>query len=176
MKMSRQWAMSSPDTFKISPITELINRYLAEGEIWADPFVRNSIFKERCTFTNDLNPKIKADCNLEATEFLKLIPSGIVDGVLFDPPYSPRQIQECYGEIGIKVFTTDTNSSFYSLKKDEISRILRVGGLCISFGWNSVGMGKKRGFEILEILLVSHGGNKNDTIVTVEIKRTEFEL
>jgi len=29
-------------------------------------------------------------------------------------------------------------------------------------------MGKNRGFEIVEILLVAHGGHHNDTIVTVE--------
>ena len=40
----------------------------------------------------------------------------------------------------------------------------------ISFGWNSIGFGKNRGFEIIEILLVAHGGTKNDTIVTVERK------
>lgn len=31
-------------------------------------------------------------------------------------------------------------------------------------------MGLKRGFEIVEILLVAHGSNHNDTIVTVEKK------
>jgi hypothetical protein len=33
-----------------------------------------------------------------------------------------------------------------------------------------MGMGKNRFFEIIEILLVPHGGHKNDTIVTVERK------
>jgi len=40
----------------------------------------------------------------------------------------------------------------------------------ISFGWNSGGIGKTNGFEILEILLVAHGAH-NDTICTVERKR-----
>jgi hypothetical protein len=31
-------------------------------------------------------------------------------------------------------------------------------------------MGKNRGFEIQEILLVAHGGNHNDTICVVEKK------
>jgi hypothetical protein len=31
-------------------------------------------------------------------------------------------------------------------------------------------MGKTRGFEIIEILMVCHGGNINDTICTVERK------
>lgn len=46
----------------------------------------------------------------------------------------------------------------------------QTGGVCISFGWNSMGIGKKNGFEIIEILLVAHGGMHNDTIVTVETK------
>ena len=33
-----------------------------------------------------------------------------------------------------------------------------------------MGIGKNRGFEMIEILLVPHGGSKNDTIVTVEQK------
>lgn len=33
-----------------------------------------------------------------------------------------------------------------------------------------MGIGKKNGFEIIEILLVAHGGMHNDTIVTVERK------
>ena len=40
----------------------------------------------------------------------------------------------------------------------------------ISCGWNSTGMGKARGYEIEEILLVNHGAAHNDTIVMVERK------
>jgi hypothetical protein len=54
--------------------------------------------------------------------------------------------------------------------RNEIARVCRVGGYCISFGWNTVGMGKKRGFQAVEILIVSHGGNRNDTLWTVEKK------
>ena len=35
-------------------------------------------------------------------------------------------------------------------------------------------MGKNRGFEIVEILLVAHGGHHNDTICTVEKKIEEI--
>jgi len=33
-----------------------------------------------------------------------------------------------------------------------------------------MGLGKNRGFKMARILLVPHGGSKNDTIVTVENK------
>lgn len=54
--------------------------------------------------------------------------------------------------------------------KDELDRILKPGGIAICCGWNSLGFGLKRKYEMLEILLVPHGGAHNDTIVTVERK------
>lgn len=172
MIIQRIWSMPNSETFKIKPIKELISKYINDG-VWIDPFVRNSIFKNKCKYTNDLNTEIEATHNIEALDFLKSIDSNSADGVLFDPPYSFRQIMECYNGIGRKVFQTDTNGSFYADKKNEIARIVKTGGLVISFGWNSMGIGKTRGFEMIEILLVPHGGSKNDTIVTVEKKIKE---
>lgn len=63
-----------------------------------------------------------------------------------------------------------TQSSFWGNLKKEISRITKEEGIVISFGWNSCGIGKTNGFEIIEILMVSHGGWHNDTIITVERK------
>lgn len=61
--------------------------------------------------------------------------------------------------------------SFYgSNQKKEIARITKKGVYVITCGWNSGGIGKSNGFEIVEILLVPHGGWHNDTIVTVERK------
>ena len=54
--------------------------------------------------------------------------------------------------------------------KNEIARIIKPGGKAICFGWNSMGLGKNRGFKMERILLVPYGGSKNDTIVTVEKK------
>jgi len=94
----------------------------------------------------------------------------LFDGVLFDPPYSPRQVKECYQGIGMNTVAENTKQSFYSNAKNEIHRILKPNGKVISFGRNSMGMGKNRGYEMNRILLVPHGGAKNDTIVTVETK------
>jgi hypothetical protein len=91
-----------------------------------------------------------------------------VDQVLFDPPYSPRQLKECYNDIGQTLH--DTKSSVWSNWKKEIARITKPGGYVLSFGWNTVGIGKTRGFEIRDILLVCHGGMHNDTICVREVK------
>ena len=56
--------------------------------------------------------------------------------------------------------------------KHEIGKRIIQGGTAIYFGWDSKGIGKKNGFEIIEILLAYHGRAHNDTIVTVERKIT----
>ena len=68
----------------------------------------------------------------------------------------------------------DTQSSFYTLRKREIARIVKPGGTVISFGWNSGGIGESCNFDIEEILIVPHGGAHNDTICTVEHKRIDL--
>jgi len=89
---------------------------------------------------------------------------------LYDPPYSLRQVSECYKNVGIPVTMETTQSSWRRKHLDEIARIIKPNGKVICFGWNSSGVGKTRGFKIKEILLVPHGGSHNDTICTVEVK------
>ena len=163
------WAMPNKNTFSIKPINNFIQMHITEG-LWLDPFSRNSPFSKLC-ITNDLDPNINCDYNLESLEFLKLFEDNSVDGVLFDPPYSPRQISECYKHVGKTVHMEDTQSSFYGNRKKEVARIIKPNGRVLSFGWNSGGMGKSLGFKMTNILLVAHGGNHNDTICTLEIKQ-----
>lgn len=175
MEIKRVWAMPSRWTFTIKPIKELLEEEMGSGMFlkgyWCDPFAGiNSQAQE----TNDLNPKRKAKYCMEAMDFLKMWGDETFDGVLFDPPYSPSQVKECYENIGINCTSESTKQSFYSEAKNEITRILKPNGKVISFGWNSNGLGINRGFTMERILIVPHGGAKNDTIVTVEIfeKRT----
>lgn len=160
MKIDRVWAMPSPETFTVRPIRELIERYLDDG-FWVDPFCRNSIFKSHCSQTNDINPKF-CDSPMDALDFLKSLPAGSVDGILFDPPFSPRQVKEAYQGFG----PCDTTRAFYSDRKREASRVLKMGAVAIVCGWNSLGLGIKNGMELEEVLLINHG-DQNDTIVTV---------
>lgn len=166
---SRVWAMPDANTFSIKPIRDLIARWLVGGT-WVDPFSRHSPFAHRCV-TNDLNTACAADHHLEALDFLALFQPETVDGILFDPPYSPRQISECYQAAGREVHTQDTQSSFYGDRKDAAARLVRRGGVVLCFGWNSNGFGVGRGFDLVEVLNVAHGGAHNDTICTVEVKR-----
>ena len=172
MLITRVWAMPNRDTFSVKPIKELIQRHIGGG-MWLDPFSRNSPFADRCV-TNDLNPIMTADYHLEALEFLKKFEDASVDGVLFDPPYSPRQISECYKQVGRETHIEDTQASFYGDRKAEVERVLKPGGKVLCFGWNSVGVGKPS-MELIEVLLVCHGGAHNDTICTVQVKKASQE-
>jgi hypothetical protein len=154
-------------TFTIKPIKQLLEEELTDG-IWVDPFAG---MNSPATIKNDLNPDIPADYHMDAIDFLKLQPDNSIDGVLFDPPYSVRQVAECYKGFGINVTQEMTRMNFYSDMKKEIARIVKPNGKVICFGWTSMGIGKTRGFEMTRILLVPHGGQKNDTICTVEIKK-----
>jgi hypothetical protein len=167
MEFCRVWAMPNSNTFSIKPINELLNSVIQPGGIWIDAFANGS---KIATITNDLNPEYDTDYHMDALDFFKMFDDNSVDGVLYDPPYSLRQVVECYKSIGKEVTQETTQSSWRSKHIDEIKRILKPGGKAICFGWNSSGVGKVRGFEIEKILLVAHGGSHNDTIVTVETK------
>lgn len=168
MIFNRKWAMPSHDTFSVKPIGEFVQRYLSNSVISVDPFARNC---DWATYTNDLNPSTSAQHHLDAEEFSRLLHSQgtMADLVIFDPPYSPRQISECYKGIGLKVGMKETQSAvLYARVRDSLMPIIPVGGIVLSFGWNTVGFGLKRNFQIEEILLVCHGGAHNDTICMAE--------
>ena len=154
-------------TFQIKPIKKLLGKYVGDGKGWIDPFAGESSPAE---FTNDLNPERKSKYHLPAIEFIKQLNGNKFNGVLFDPPYSARQVKECYENIGLKMSYEDTLNGMFHLEKNNIAPKIKAGGLSLSFGWNTNGLGRNRGFEIVEILLVAHGGHHNDTIVTVERK------
>lgn len=160
--------MPSADTFDCKPLGMFVNEHLKRATVSVDPFARN---KEWATFTNDLNPSTKAQFHLQAEEFLHLLVGQkvVADLVILDPPYSPRQISECYKELGLKVTMADTqNARFYAAVRDAALPLVPIGGIVLSFGWNSAGMGKNRGFEIEKVLMVCHGAAHNDTIAIAE--------
>jgi hypothetical protein len=169
MQINRKWAMPSSDTFDVSPIGEFVKLYLRQSKISIDPFARN---KRWATYTNDINPNTAAEYHLDVVDFLKMLIEKKVkaDLMIFDPPYSPRQAKEMYSSFGKSVTKKDTQMATIHASREYVRQILDIGGICLSFGWNSTGMGLERGFEIIEILLVAHGAFHNDTICMAEKK------
>lgn len=170
MEFSRHWAMPNPETFSIKPIGAFVAKWMMGRTVSIDPFARN---KRLATYTNDLNPGTAAEHHMDAADFCTMLHGKGVkaDIVLFDPPYSPRQISEVYKGVGRTVGMAETQSAvLYKRVRDAFDPMVKEGGVVLSFGWNSTGMGVKRGYEIEEILLVAHGGAHNDTICIAERK------
>jgi len=163
--INRVWAMPSRHTFTIKPIAKLLSKYVGSGEGWVDPFAGEN---SPAQITNDLNPDKPATFHLHAKEFAGQL-RGKYKGVLFDPPYSLRQVKECYDKIGVKLFQEDTQH-FPQNVKQLLTPKIEDNGIVITFGWNSQGFGKNLGLELIEVLMVPHGRGHNDTIVTVERK------
>lgn len=168
--------MPHKNTFDIKPIRSFVKHYLQHAEVSVDPFARN---KRLATYTNDLNAETTAEYHLAAFDFLYLLyQRGIkADLILFDPPYSLRQVKECYQHIGKEFFQEDSQNVIrWSKEKNLCAKLLTDKGVFIHFGWHSNGLGKKYGFAIEELLLVAHGGCHNDTICIVERKFQSGQL
>jgi hypothetical protein len=110
---------------------------------------------------NDLDEKAVADYRMEALDFIKLAKKENIkfDTILLDPPYSYRKGMEKY---------KGNYASKFKLVKDLIPDILNRNGKVITFGYHSISLGLKRGFEQEEILLICHGGAQHDTIAVIE--------
>lgn len=90
MKISRTWVMPSKWTFTIKPVQELFQRYDV-GPRWLDPFAGENSPAE---WTNDIEGRGNMFQG-DGLEFLQNTPL-LVDGVLFDPPYSVEQCLRKY--------------------------------------------------------------------------------
>ena len=168
MIITKTWAMPNSNTFTIKPIKELVEREVQKGGVIVDPFANSCTYG---TVTNDLNPEFDTDYHMDALEFLKTQASESADLVLYDPPYSISQASEMYHNYGKeKLEINVANMKYWKSCKDEVARILKPHGRVLCFGWNTNGLGKGRDFAMTEILIVAHGGSKNDTLCTLEYK------
>lgn len=166
--------MPSRNTFTIPPFRQLLARVLQGRDVIVDPFANQSRLG---TIRNDLNPDFDTDYHLDALTFLRQLPPDSADALLYDPPYSITQAAECYHSYGKERLATNVaNMGYWRQLKDAAARVIKTGGVCISFGWNSNGLGLTRGFTMDEMLICAHGGSKNDTICTVETKNRYPEL
>ena len=141
IEVQRVFAMPNSETFSIFPIRQFILDNIKKDWYIADPFARNNNI---ANITNDLDPETSAFFHMDALEFLKTLEDESIDCVLYDPPYSPRQIKECYTKMDKSVSWSDTNNSFWCNQKKEIARCVKPGGVVFTFGWNSNGIGKKK--------------------------------
>jgi hypothetical protein len=108
---------------------------------------------------NDIDPNAPAEYHLDALEFVNRWDGEKFDTIVFDPPYNLRKAREKYGKRYV--------GSLTKIKQD-LPKILKLGGRVISFGYDSVGMSRRRGFKKVAVALVCHSGDHNDTIILLE--------
>lgn len=120
--------MPNSETFAIPPIGEFVRSYLSRSTVSVDPFARN---QRLATWTNDMDLATSAEFHMDAESFARMLQErGVVaDLVIFDPPYSPRQIVDCYRSVGLPV-TRETSQSarLYKRVRDAVHDLLAPGG------------------------------------------------
>lgn len=133
-----------------------------------DPFAADNNLAD--PFTNDINPNSRAYYNMDAIDFMDHLIGGdeellehveYFDLVLFDPPFSFRQAEKYVGSV-TNVYTAPAyvNKCF-----KRIYTLLKPGGYVLKFGFNSTR--DHVGLDLVKYWIVNHGGNHNDTIVTL---------
>lgn len=160
------WSMASSDTFDIPAIGIWVKNYLKKSKLSIDPFARN---KRWATFTNDLNEKTAAEYHLDALDFLKMLAAKEIraDLVIFDPPYSLEQLKRSYESVGRDYTLQDGwKPGRWSEEKKLIEQVTTPDAYMLSFGWNTVGMGKR--WTKKELIVVCHGPGHNDTLCLAE--------
>ena len=127
----------------------VLNLFAGKTKIWHNEF------------RVDIDPEVKPDFLGDAYDFVKTTNEKF-DVIIFDPPYNLRKAREKYDGRYIGSLTK---------LKNILPQIVKHEGLVISYGYDSVGMSRLRGFEKIAICLVCHSGDHNDTICLVERKK-----
>ena len=109
---------------------------------------------------------------MDALKFMEPYQINSVKSIVLDPPYSDHQLIEMYKKAG--GFSITGNPAYWAKIKDRAGEIIEPNGLVITCGWNTNGLGTKRGFTREKLLIVAHGAQRNDTLVLLERKNNSL--
>ncbi len=152
-----------------SLLAQTINGAESGFDLAIDPFARNCNWAY--PMTNDINPETRANYNLDAEDFLKIAEAGETRywiGLL-DPPFSDRQSKDKYGTSNL--YAADGAK----MKRIQMSlgRCIHPGGYIIKAGYNT--NRPSPAFSLVEVAMVSLGGNRNDVLFSVW-QKTQHEI
>jgi hypothetical protein len=108
----------------------------------------------------DIDKEMPADYYGDSYNFIKNT-SMKFDTIILDPPYNLRKAREKYNGYSYQ--------GAFTRIKDLLPGLLNPDGRIITFGYDSVGMSKSRGFTKIALCLICHNGDHNDTIGLCEI-------
>lgn len=118
---------------------------------------------------NDVDQKMPADYHLPADKFCKMAIEKNMkfDTIILDPPYNLRKSREKYNGRYFGSFT---------IIKRMVPELLNPNGRVITLGYDTTGIGKKRGFDKIAVCVVCHKGDHDDTLCLVERKNPQLDL
>jgi len=163
-----EWAMGNIWTFQIKPIKKWLLNILSRNDINSGLFPYAGKTRIPTGYLEDIaiyididetspQPCIYGDCiDILSNPAYNLL--GF-DCVIIDPPYTEHQAN---------IYYNGNKRTRISLLKDIIVQHHSPKHVII-FGYNTTGMGKKRGYTKKEILIVNLGGNHNDILCTWEM-------
>ena len=145
-------------TFKSKSIKSWVESHCYDKRVlnlFAGQTTLNNCFEIR----NDVDHDANSEFHKDALDFVVECVLDPFDSIILDPPYSYRKSMEFY---------KGHKASRFNQLKDFIPDILNPRGEVITFGYQSISMGKVRGFKQKELLVMSHGGAIHDTLAIVE--------
>lgn len=151
------------DTHQASFFQKIWREVRPAGVI-VDPFARDCTLAD-AAFRNDINPKTHAFHHLDAIDFfVKILDHngpGFADFIIYDPPFSQRQLEEKYDGELVNMYTVPG----YVKNVNTLACLcLRPGGRLLKFGYNSNKVGS---LDFEAGWLQPTGGNSNDVIISL---------
>lgn len=157
-ELERVVASTHKWTFRVPEIRAAVEEHL-EGRV-LNLFAGDSrLNHDDEVVRNDINPEIDAEYNFDAIEVADYFPPQSFDTVVLDPPFSIRNAILRYD---------DYNVGKWKLVADGVHKVIRPGGVVISLGHNSTGLGKTRGFAKEKLFIFNHKGGHHDTFCLIE--------
>ena len=155
-------------TFDMSKLKDWLESYCAGNVLnLFGGKTRLKISKNYTEISNDIDIEMPTDYHLDAIKFVENWSGNKFDTIILDPPYNWRKAKEKYENRMI---------GQYPQLKDKLLSIINKNAIVISFGYDTVGMSKSRGFEKIAICLICHGGDHHDTICLVERYGNEIHI
>jgi len=131
-----------------------------------DPFARNCMWGD---VRNDLNTNTKAQYHMEAKEFMKMVlenhGQGSMKCLLFDPPFSSRQLEKYKKTSKEEILNIYSTPGYIPEFFSIVEKLLAPGGIIIKLGYNT--SRPLPYLELVEIVIVNFGGNRNDVICSI---------
>ena len=165
MKMSYAWSIPNKWTFQMKPILNFITPHIYRAKNILVPFAGEFRFNHSDVTYIDLH-KYPRVIQGDAREILPTLKDKY-DLIISDPPYTFFQAVHSYGNKKLQDIT---------FMKQHYDRLLVPGGKIIHCGFNSTGMGKKRNYKKLHLLVVACGGSHNDYLILLEQKINQKTL